>query len=99
MIEIVLLRNHSDQRSNLASSRANVTAFNEELTGTAGRAAGNHAHRCRLTRAVRPEQAKRFSATYCKVDRVDRALLAINFREGPRLDYDRRNRRVLGFGF
>src|SRR6267143_64552 len=51
----------------------------------------------RIARAVWPEQAKRLSTTYCKVDLVNRALFTVDPGEGLSLDYQlgRRGGRVL----
>src|SRR3981081_315211 len=73
-IEVVLLGNHPYERSNRARLCSNVATFNEEFTCAQRRATGNHAHCRRLAGAVWPEQAKRLSTTYCKVDLVNRAL-------------------------
>src|SRR2546427_8498170 len=79
-VEVVLLGNDADERSNFASLRPYVAAFDYELARTERRATSNHAHRRRLARAVWAEQAKGLAAAYGKVDRVDGALPAINLR-------------------
>src|SRR5260221_301156 len=57
-IEVVLLGDHPDDRSNRARLRAHVAAFHQEFTCAQRRATGNHAHRGRLARAVWPEQSE-----------------------------------------
>src|SRR6266550_3355646 len=54
-IEVVLLRNHANERTDFTSLRPDVAAFYGEFTDAERSATGDHAHRRGLTRAVRPE--------------------------------------------